>query len=130
MTPAEEITAAAKKLRALIDTLPANDWGDRPWQAEECSDTDDMSPCPCIVSQGEYRDFDQPQIPLIQYVADAENPEFAAYIAAMGPGVGKALTDWLEHEASLLRVSGAAGEARGRTGHALAVARAILGDQP
>ncbi|MEU8469549.1 hypothetical protein AB0F30_16775 [Streptomyces sp. NPDC029006] len=99
-TPADEMREAAQTIRKLITALPAEHWGNRPWQAEECSDTDDMTPCPCIVSQGEYREFDQPQIPPIQYVADAETPEFATYIAAMHPGVGTALADWLDAEAA------------------------------
>ncbi|MFK0124922.1 hypothetical protein ACIQSP_16595 [Streptomyces nigra] len=99
--PADTLRAAADKLRALLAALPADRWNGRPWHAEECSDTDDMSPCPCIVAQGEYREFDQPQIPLIQYVADAETPEHAAYIAAMHPGVGTALADSLDSAAEL-----------------------------
>lgn len=96
MSPADELRTAAEKIRRLVADLPANGWSNRPWHVEECSDTDDMSPCPCIVAQGEYREFDQPQEPLIQYVADAETIEHGAYIAAMHPGVGTALADWLE----------------------------------
>ncbi|MEH0542965.1 hypothetical protein QA802_07750 [Streptomyces sp. B21-105] len=122
MTPADQLRAAAERLRDLREALPTEHWGDRPWQAEECSRTDDAppSPCPCIVSQGEYRDFDQPQDPPIQYIADAETPEFAAYIATMHPGVGKALAAWLES---------AARDAReiGPDPHALTIARAVLG---
>ncbi|MEU9218831.1 hypothetical protein AB0D47_20045 [Streptomyces sp. NPDC048376] len=95
-TPADELRTAAAKLRKLVADLPATGWGDRPWHVEECSDTDDMSPCPCIVAQGEYRDFDQPQEPLIQYVADAETVEHGAYIAAMHPGVASAFANLLE----------------------------------
>lgn len=144
MTPADELRAAADKLRKLIAAVPTQHWSDRPWHAEECSDTDDTSPnpCPCIVAQGEYRNFDQPQIPPIQYVADAETPEFAAYIAAMHPGVGAALAAWLDqaaryHDAGVqaaddvFRDDPAGREAFLTTGpgapseHALAVARAI-----
>jgi hypothetical protein len=122
-TPADELRAAADRIRKLIEAVPSKHWGDRPWHAEECSDTDDMSPCPCIVAQGEYRDFDQPQTPPVQYVADAETPEHAAYIAAMHPGVGGALADWLDSWTGVeLREDAALPEdAR----HALAVARAI-----
>lgn len=121
MTPADELRTAAAKLRTLIAAVPAEHWGDRPWHAEECSDTEAMSPCPCpcIVAQGEYRDFDQPQTPAVQYVADAETPEHAAYIAAMHPGVGKALVDLLDDQAD--------GDDEGVVNPwALAVARAIL----
>src|SRR5690606_6848263 len=122
--------------------LPVDQWNGRPWHAEECSDTDDMTPCPCIVAQGEYRDFDQPQDPPIQYVADAENPEIAAFIAAMHPGVGAALAAWLDQAAryyeagvqaaaDVFRDDPAGREAFLTTGpgapseHALAVARQI-----
>lgn len=131
-TPADELRTAATRLRTLTGALPANDWGNRPWHAEECNDTDDTNSCPCIVAQGEYRDFDQPQIPLIQYVADAENPEFAAYIATMHPGVGAALVDWLDIAVEYAErwPPDAQTNSPFRLG-ALAVARAINGgDQP
>lgn len=138
-TPADEITTAATRLRTLASALPANDWGDRPWHAEECNDTDDTNPCPCIVAQGEYREFDQPQIPLIQYVADAENPEYAAYIAAIHPGVGLALGELLDAAAGLARAYPEMAHDHDRPacddytcdvmGRALALARAINGGQ-
>ncbi|WP_319052650.1 hypothetical protein [Streptomyces europaeiscabiei] len=89
-TPADELRTAADKIRKLVAAIPNEDWGDRPWHAEECSDTE-LDSCPCIVAQGERREFDQPQDPPIQYVADAEDPDFAAYIAAMGPPVARSL---------------------------------------
>lgn len=51
----------------------------------------------------------------------------ALYSAAMHPGVGLALADWLDYEADLM---GPGSERRGRTKHALAVARAINGGAP
>jgi hypothetical protein len=117
--PTDELRAAADRIRKLVSDLPENGWGDRPWHVEECSDTDDMSPCPCIVAQGEYREFDQPQEPLIQYVADAETVEYGAFIAVMHPGVGLALADWLEWQARALNGGIAIPDA------ALAVARQI-----
>lgn len=97
--PTDELRAAADRVRKLVSDLPETGWGNRPWHVEECSDTDDMSPCPCIVAQGEYREFDQPQEPLIQYVADAETVEHGAFIAAMHPGLAVALADWLKESA-------------------------------
>lgn len=125
MTPADQLRAAAERLRDLREALPTEHWGDRPWQAEECSNTDDAppSPCPCIVSQGEYRDFDQPQDPPIQYIADAETPEFAAWIATMHPGVGEPLARLLDEIADQL--DGMPFPVTHTT--ALAVARAVLG---
>ncbi|MFE1125870.1 hypothetical protein ACFW6R_04390 [Streptomyces albidoflavus] len=144
MTPADTLRAAAGRLRHLVASLSETGWGNRPWHVEECSDTDDMSPCPCIVAQGEHRDFDQPQQPPVQYVADAETVEHGAYIAAMHPGVGKALADWLEtaardHEAGVTAAEDVfrddpAGRDRflatgpgAPSPHALTVARQILG---
>jgi hypothetical protein len=122
-SPADELRQAAATLEKLLAALPVDQWNGRPWHAEECSDTDDMTPCPCIVAQGEYRDFDQPQDPPIQYVADAENPEFAAFIAAMHPGVGAALAKWLDSWTGIDLYE--AGSLPEDAKHALAVARQI-----
>lgn len=126
MTPAEELRAAADKLRRLIAAVPSEHWGDRPWHAEECSDSERNS-CPCIVAQGERRDFDQPQIPPIQYVADAETSELAAYIAAVGPPVGLAVAEWLDTAAANASVLTWPNDFIQR---ALTVARAFPGSQP
>ncbi|GAA0501012.1 hypothetical protein [Streptomyces olivaceiscleroticus] len=117
---ADELRAAATKLRKLVADLPATGWGDRPWHAEECSDTDNFESCACIVAQGEYREFDQPQDPPIQYVADAETVEHANYIATMHPGVSSMLADWLDSAA-------VDAEQIGADFRAIAVARQILG---
>lgn len=127
MTPADEMRAAADKLRKLIAAVPSERWGDRPWHAEECTDTDTMEGCPCIVAQGEDRDFDQPQDPPIQYVADAETAEFAAYIAAMHPGVGTALAEWLDATAESLDKTTHPEWQEMVAPHPLATARALLG---
>lgn len=125
MTPAEELSTAAARLRKLIAAVPAAHWGDRPWHAEGCSDT--LESCPCIVAQGEYQPFEQPQIPPVQYVADAETREHAAYIAAMHPGVGTALADWLDTWDGLeLREHSAMSE---DAEHALKIARLINQEQ-
>ncbi|PSK57038.1 hypothetical protein B0E38_02569 [Streptomyces sp. 111WW2] len=126
-TPIEELRTAAGSLRKLVADLPTTGWGDRPWHVEECSDTDGMSPCPCIVAQGEYREFDQPQEPLIQYVADAETVQHGAYIAVMHPGVGTALADWLDATAAALEKHAPAQWHARLEPQALAVARQING---
>jgi hypothetical protein len=95
---AEEILMAARILRRYAKAANSEEWGDLPWAVEECSDTDGMESCACIVSQGIPKPFDQPQIPAIQYVADAENPDYARYIALMHPGLAIVLADWLETE--------------------------------
>lgn len=97
-TPSDELRAASARLRELIEAVPNDLWGDRAWHVEACSETA-TNECPCIVTQGEYKPFDQPQDPMIQYVADVETTGHANYIAAMHPGVGKALARWLDEEA-------------------------------
>ena len=128
-TPADELRTAAEKIRELIDGVPRDLWGDRPWHVEACSDKA-TGDCPCIVTQGEYKPFDQPQVPMIQYVADAETTGHANYIAAMHPGVGLALADWLESTAESLDSTTHPGWQETVAPHALAVARAINGGQP
>ncbi|MFI5649960.1 hypothetical protein ACIA71_01905 [Streptomyces anulatus] len=123
--PADQLRAAAEKLRAAAAAVPSDDWGTRAWHVEECSDTDTMESCPCIVAQGEHKEFDEPQVPLIQYVADAETTEHAAWIALMHPGVGLAVARWLESWAGVdLSEHGPMPE---DAQHALAVARQLLG---
>jgi hypothetical protein len=126
-TPANELRTAAEKLKALTSAVPSDHWPSRPWHVEACSEQA-MDECPCIVAQGEAKPFDEAQDPPIQYVADAETPEHAAYIAAMHPGVGEALAAWLDSWTGIdLYEAGALPEdAR----HALAVARAINGGAP
>jgi hypothetical protein len=60
--------------------LESGDWGQSPWAVTECSGF-----CPCIVYQGEYKPVLEAQVPLIQYIADAEAPEYAAHIARHDP---------------------------------------------
>ncbi|MFI5473168.1 hypothetical protein ACIA6D_23375 [Streptomyces cacaoi] len=123
MTPADQpaavLRAAAAKLRALAKAIDAPDLPDQTWHTEECAD-DDRGNCPCIVAQGSYAAEPSGALQPLYYVADAETPEVAAYITAMGPNVGTALAEWLES---------AARDAQeiGPDPHALAVARAVLG---
>lgn len=112
---------AAEKIQKLVGALPKTGWGDRPWDVTECSD-EEAGECPCIVYQGEYSPLTEPQVPHIQYVADAEGPAFAAWIAAMHPLVGIALADWLDSAAE-------DAETIGLDPFAVAVARAFLGSE-
>ncbi|MFE1109674.1 hypothetical protein ACFW5U_27825 [Streptomyces rochei] len=109
MNPADELRTAAEKIRTLSKAISAPDERDQVFHAEG---TD--------VTQGRTGLYD---------VATTQTTELADYIAAMHPGVGTALADWLDFEADLItRVPGA--ELRGRSGHALAVARQINGGEP
>jgi hypothetical protein len=124
-TTADELKAAAGTLRTLLTAIHAPDLADQSWHIEECAD-DEQGNCPCIVAQGQFADGVGPITPLY-YVADAETPECAAYIAAMGPNVGTLLADWLEfHAAMNERLHGLIdGLPDGDDHPALALARAI-----
>lgn len=98
----EEITLAADRLEAMIGALPSDQWGEMPWGHEACSN-EAMGYCRCIVFQGEYKSFDQPQDPMIQYIADAENEQIAQYLTTMGPEVGKLLVKSLRSSARVAR---------------------------
>jgi hypothetical protein len=98
MTPADELRAAAQKIRDLAAAVKVNNHSDLPWHVEECA-SEERGDCPCIVAQGRSSyHHDEPPTPLF-YVADAETPELAAYIAALHPAVGTALADWLDQAA-------------------------------
>lgn len=135
-TPAQTLRAGAAKLRSVTNAIPPNDWDDRPWHVEECSNKE-FGECPCIVAQGERKPWDEAQVPLMQYVADAETAEYATWIALMHPGVGAALADWLEATALDYDTNSKCGECHGSCCDprncdciraALAVARQILGE--
>lgn len=115
-TAADELRAASARLRELAKALHAPDLADQSWHVEECAN-EEQGDCPCIVAQGLHSEGRGPMTPLY-YVADAETPECAAYIAAMGPPVGLALTDWLDSAAE-------DAEQIGVDHRALAVARQI-----
>ena len=114
-TPSQELAAAAETLRQLTAAIHAPDLDDQSWHTEECAD-DEQGNCPCIVAQGAIG-LEYGSVPLY-YVADAETPEVAAYIAAMGPNVGALLADWLDSAAEdAMQI--------GPDPRALAVARAV-----
>jgi hypothetical protein len=107
MNPADELRAAADKLRKLIqNTAPAPWWGD---------------------------DLDEVQSPLGQIArtlgsGDGKAPyPNSRYIAAMHPGVGTALADWLQTASANAAALTWPNDFIKR---ALAVARAINGGAP
>jgi hypothetical protein len=79
-TPADELRIAAEKIRRLSAAVSAPDERDQAFHADGCD-----------VTQG--------RSPWMYDVATAQTPELAAFIAAMGPGIGVALADWLDSEA-------------------------------
>lgn len=139
--PSELLREATRRIRETAQAVPGRDrWGDLPWQAEACAGADDPG-CVCIVYQGVYNGtVDEPQLPAIQYVADAETEEHAHHIAMWHPGVALAVADLLE---SVAQEWADMDEHNRRTtdGHdyplaadehmddALAVARLVLGER-
>ena len=139
MTPADELRTAAQKIRDAAEMA-----GSRPWAADHYPEGTIVRPANSTHS-------------LFRLAADgtraAGTPNVAApigdYIATMHPAVGLALADWLEHEATgheavqslgdltaellnvqMKRVGFGAEFTHSTLPQALAVARAILGDQP
>ncbi|MFF7795623.1 hypothetical protein [Streptomyces sp. NPDC007991] len=122
MTPTDELCAAAAKLRSLTATTTDAPWV-ACWNGQEYVLVGPSRPHP--IAEWTYAVATwEPQASEQRAECDTND---ADYMAAVHPGVGAALADWLEYEADLLRVSGKAGEARGRAERALAVARAING---
>jgi hypothetical protein len=123
-TPADELRTAAEKIRRLSKAIDAPGLPDQSWHTEACA-SEERGDCPCIVAQGSYEagPYGTPQP--MYYVADAETPECAAYIAAMHPGVGVALADWLDNTATSLAANAHPGWQDLVAADALAVARAI-----
>jgi hypothetical protein len=110
-TPADELRAAAAIFRRLAADVSAPDPRDQVFHADGTDVTQGRSP-------GMYD------------VAETQTPELAAYIAAMHPGVGAALADWLEHEADRLAASTHPDWQEAIGSHALAVARQITAAHP
>ncbi|RSS11375.1 hypothetical protein [Streptomyces sp. WAC08401] len=108
MNPADELRTAAEKIRTLSKAISAPDERDQVFHAEG---TD--------VTQGRTGLYD---------VATTQTTELADYIAAMHPGVGTALADWLESWTGIEMYEAHALPEDAR--HALAVARQINGTAP
>jgi hypothetical protein len=125
-TPAAVLRAAADKIRTLATaTYIGGQEATAPWHVEEC-DSSEAGDCACIVAQGYHSYPGAPQTG-VSYVADAETPEYAAFIAAMGPGVGVALAEVFEAWARMGRLDP---DLLNRVGGAetIAAARAVLGE--
>jgi hypothetical protein len=121
-TPADALRAAARRIRECAAAIAAPEpVNSEPWHTDECGDADHGN-CPCIVAHGRIGRGTDHEIPA-RYIADAETPELARWIALMHPGVGELIADWLESTAEYY--------APGVTHpthvvRALAVARAVL----
>lgn len=118
MTPAEELRAAAAKLRGLTTAL-----GDcrGPWYVVNR----EQRPYPQRIDN-----IGVPYVVASTTTDPSHPPTMADYIATMHPGVGTALADWLELFANTQFDPEATIQETDRSHeYALAVARAILGGQ-
>lgn len=125
-TPADEIAAAAATLRHLA-TAAADDSGSTHWEASRILPNQPESRMTRLCAT--------PGGPLIRAIRAAREPYVHApvgdYIAAMHPGVGAALADWLDLFANTEFDPEAIVQETDRShACALAVARAINGRQP
>ncbi|MFJ9420743.1 hypothetical protein [Streptomyces sp. NPDC101249] len=122
MTPADEITTAARTLRTLATTA-ADDSGDTHWTSHRITTRDarlraDGDDILRGGSTGPHGRGSRPHF----------HPPVADYIAAMSPIVGLALADWLNSWTGIDLREDAALPADAQ--HALAVARQINRSQP
>lgn len=124
--PADRLHAAATKLRTMMAAIQAP-LPEQTWHTEPCAD-EARGDCRCIVAQGRYAEGAAPPVPVF-YVADAETPELAAWIALMGPVVGEALAAWLDIEAARWDPEADIQAWDASHERALAVAVAILGPE-
>lgn len=110
-TPADELKTAAATLRKLADDATPGPWT-----------TDTSIPYGHRVGSTDEADW----IAWAGEHGETRSEADAAYIAAMHPGVGALLTDWLEAAAQQEAYTLAEFGHRGGAGpHALAIARAI-----
>ena len=128
MKPADELRAAAEKLRKLAAYATPAPWTWKRWHSDTCpADCDDPT-CFLLIVGSPYgpvgdADVDRDVFAVERSVHERGESD-AAYIAAMHPGVGELLAKWLESAAE-------DAEQIGADHRAVAVARAINGgEQP
>jgi len=144
MTPSDEIRSAAEKLRQIAERTSQAPWTTR-WNEQQYELNSSARAYP--IAEWTYAIATwEPQASEQRAECDTAD---ADYIAAMNPAVGRALADWLEHEATgheavqglgdvtteLLNVQLERADYGAQITHstlpqALAVARAINGGQP
>lgn len=121
-TPADEIRAAAAKLRGLATAASTDAHGHdtSTWSSEHVRPGDARlyGPGRTSILRG------SPSGPGGRGARPHLHPQHADYIAALHPGVGAVLADWLDFEANLITVVPGS-ELPGRTRHALTIARLI-----
>jgi hypothetical protein len=129
VTPAEELRAAAEKIRKLAAEATPPPWTWQRWHSDTCpADCNDPTCFLLIVGSphGPVGDADVDRdVFAVERSVQERGEGDAAYIAAMHPGVGEALAELLDTAADYV-----ADDSPNHPTHlvrALAVARAILG---
>lgn len=116
-SPVQELRDAAAKLRALAEAA-ATESGNPRWTSSRVFPDQPDSTASVVRAEGA-----RPVFPVSQ--ARYIRGPISDYVAAVGPGVGLALAQWLEAEAFQALRNGNGPNHH----HALDVARQILGDQ-
>ncbi|MFE5895855.1 hypothetical protein ACFQ67_00240 [Streptomyces sp. NPDC056488] len=114
-TPADELRAAAQKLRAAASNATPDICPE--WTANAIRHVARKGYIEC--SHDEHQDCPP----------DWDAYHDAPYIALMDPDVGHALADWLDHHASILTAATQYDPDSNLARYALAVARALNGDR-
>lgn len=104
LSPADELRSAAQTLRRLAAEATPAPWTWKRWHSDDCrADCDDPSCFLLIVGSphGLVGDADVDRdVFAVERSVHERGESDAAYIAAMHPGVGAALADWLETAAT------------------------------
>lgn len=125
-SPADEVREAAAKIRALA-TAASTDADGTPtahWNTNDGGDSSHSRLYGDYLTRDDGRRISWPSLVRGGSLQRPSymHPQHAIYAAAMGPAVGLALADWLDSAAEDAKQIGP-------DPHALAVARAINGDQ-
>ncbi|MEH0442485.1 hypothetical protein QA811_02120 [Streptomyces sp. B21-102] len=122
MTPADELRAAAAKIRDLTAEATgapwATSWSEQQYEVKSPSGIDPIAEWTYAIATWEPEASEQR--------AECDTAD-ADWIATMHPGVGTALARWLENTATSLTASTHPGWQDLIAADALAVARAVLG---
>jgi len=102
-SPSALLHRAADRLEELAGAVVADDATrlDLPWHIERCAN-EEAGDCPCIIAQAENGEGGAPPTAMF-YVADAETPELAAYIAVVDPPTGHAFAAMLRAAAVMAK---------------------------
>lgn len=136
MTPADEIKAAAEKLRALAAAATPGPWHSMRWHSSDCpTGCEDPSCFMLIVTSARTgivgdADADRDSTFHVERSVHERGEDDAAWIAAMHPGVGAALAELLDNYGAHLTAMTHPDWQETVAGPALVIARQLLTSQP